>query len=397
MSVVSKATATAPCREALAYGSRRSPGVRRDDEWKGRLPISIPEELASAKLVVVIATAGALRMVRLFVAMIILGWLVLPAAGASLDVAAINNAEFVSKPPAADKIDAVIVKIQVLLDRDHFSPGEIDGKLGENAQKALKAFAEANSLASDKPLTPEIWTVLSGTSKEPAITEYTISESDVKGPFLKKLPAKMDDMKGLKALSYTSPREAIAEKFHMSESLLVALNPGKKFDRAGERIFVANVPNKQPKLAIGRIEVDKSRQTVKAFDPSGALIAFFPATVGSEEKPSPNGSFKVVSSDANPTYRYNPDYKFKGVKSKQPFTIEPGPNNPVGSYWIGLSAEGYGIHGTPNPSKVSKAESHGCVRMTNWDAALLGTNVKKGTPVVFVDQSQAGQKAERTQ
>jgi lipoprotein-anchoring transpeptidase ErfK/SrfK len=332
-------------------------------------------------------------MVRLFVATIILGWLVLPAAAGSLDVGAINNAEFVSKPPAADKIDAVIVKAQVLLDRGHFSPGEIDGKLGENAQKALRAFAEANNLASDKPLTPEIWTALSGTSKEPAITEYTISETDVKGPFLKKLPAKMDDMKGLKALNYTSPREAVAEKFHMSEGLLVALNPGKKFDRAGQGVFVTNVSNKQPKLAIGRIEVDKSRQTVKAFDPSGALIAFFPATVGSEEKPSPNGSFKVVSSDANPTYRYNPDYKFKGVKSKKPFTIKPGPNNPVGSYWIGLSAEGYGIHGTANPSKVSKAESHGCVRLTNWDAALLGTNVKKGTSVVFVDQPQAGGKS----
>jgi lipoprotein-anchoring transpeptidase ErfK/SrfK len=128
------------------------------------------------------------------------------------------------------------------------------------------------------------------------------------------------------------------------------------------------------------------RQTVKAFDASGALIGFFPATVGSEEKPTPSGSFKVTSADANPTYRYNPEYRFKGVKSKKPFTIKPGPNNPVGSYWIGLSAEGYGLHGTPNPSKVSKAESHGCVRLTNWDAVLLGTNVKKGTPVVFVDQ-----------
>jgi lipoprotein-anchoring transpeptidase ErfK/SrfK len=335
--------------------------------------------------------------IRLFVAVILLGWLVLPSEGASLDAAAINNAEFRSKPSPEDKLDAVAIKAQVLLDRAQFSPGEIDGKLGENAQKALRAFAEAKGLTFDKALTSEVWTMLEGTSRDAIITEYTISESDVKGPFLKKLPAKMDDMKGLKALSYTSPREAIAEKFHMSESLLVALNPGKKFDRAGERFFVANVPNKQPKLAIGRIEVDKSRQTVKAFDPSGALIAFFPATVGSEEKPSPNGNFKVVSSDANPTYRYNPDYKFKGVKSKQPFTIEPGPNNPVGSYWIGLSAEGYGIHGTPNPSKVSKAESHGCVRMTNWDAALLGTNVKKGTPVVFVAQPQAGQKVERTQ
>jgi lipoprotein-anchoring transpeptidase ErfK/SrfK len=173
----------------------------------------------------------------------------------------------------------------------------------------------------------------------------------------------------------------------------VALNPGKKFDQAGEIIFVTNVLNKQTKLSIGRIEVDKSRQAVKAFDPSGSLIAFFPATVGSEEKPSPNGSLKVVSADANPNYRYNPDYKFKGVKSKKAFTIKPGPNNPVGSYWIGLSAEGYGIHGTPNPSKVSKAESHGCVRLTNWDADLLGHNIKKGTPVVFVDESQGGRKS----
>jgi lipoprotein-anchoring transpeptidase ErfK/SrfK len=203
----------------------------------------------------------------------------------------------------------------------------------------------------------------------------------------------MDDMKALKALNYTSPREAIAEKFHMSEALLSAVNPGKKFDRAGEIIFVAGVLNKQPKLVINRIEVDRSRQTVKAFDPSGALIAFFPATVGSEEKPSPIGSFKVVSIDRNPTYRYNPQYKFKGVKSKKPFTIKPGPNNPVGLYWIGLSAEGYGIHGTPDPSKVSKTESHGCVRLTNWDAGLLAGNIKKGTPVVFVDDSQADRRS----
>jgi len=332
-------------------------------------------------------------MIRWLAATIFLGWLVLPAAGAGLDAAAINNAEFHSKPAAEDKIDAVVVKAQVLLDRARFSPGEIDGKLGENAQKALRAFAEARGLASDKGLTPEIWTVLVGTSTDPAITEYKISESDVKGPFLEKLPAKMEDMKSLKALSYTSPREAIAEKFHMSEGLLVALNPGKKFDKAGDTIFVTNVPSKQPKLTIGRIEIDKSGQTVKAFDPSGALIAFFPATVGSEEKPTPSGSLKVVSADANPNYRYNPDYKFKGVKSKTAFTIKPGPNNPVGSYWIGLSAEGYGIHGTPNPSKVSKSESHGCIRLTNWDVGLLGRNIKKGTPVVFVDESQGGRKS----
>jgi lipoprotein-anchoring transpeptidase ErfK/SrfK len=335
------------------------------------------------------ACAERRRMKRLFVAIVLSGWLALPALGARLDATAINNAELGSKPPAEDKVDAVTVKAQVLLDRAQFSPGEIDGKLGENAQKALRAFAEANNLAADKPLTSEIWTKLSGTGKDPVIAEYKITENDVKGPFLKKIPAKMEAMKDLKALSYASPQQAIAEKFHMSEGLLAALNPGQKFDRAGDRIFVTNVLNKPSKLTIGRIEVDKARQTVKAFDPSGALIGFFPATVGSEEKPTPSGTLKVVSADANPNYRYHPEYKFKGVKSTKPFEIKPGPKNPVGLYWIGLSAEGYGIHGTPNPSKVSKAESHGCVRLTNWDAILLGSNVKKGTPVVFVDQPQA--------
>jgi lipoprotein-anchoring transpeptidase ErfK/SrfK len=209
---------------------------------------------------------------------------------------------------------------------------------------------------------------------------------------LKKLPAKMEDMRDLAALSFTSPREAIAEKFHISEELLEALNPGKKFDRAGENIFVAAVLTDESKLKVGRIEVDKSRQTVKVFAPSGELAAFFPATVGSEEKPTPDGTLKVVSADANPNYRYNPEYKFKGVKSKVAFTIKPGPNNPVGSFWIGLSAEGFGIHGTPNPSKVSKSESHGCIRLTNWDVNLLGRNTKKGTPVAFVEEPQTGSK-----
>jgi len=325
-------------------------------------------------------------------ATIFLVWLVFPAAAASLDPAKINNAEYRpqptnKKPPAKNKIDPLIVKAEVLLGRALFSPGEIDGKLGENAQKALKAFAEAKGLSSDKPLTPEIWKMLTGTSTEPVITEYTISEKDVKGPFLQKVPAKLDDMKGIKALSYTSPREAIAEKFHMSEELLVALNPGKKFTQPGEVIFVTNVPD-QITLAIDRIEVDKSGQTVRAFDPSGALVGFFPATIGSEEKPTPSGTLKVISVHANPTYRYNPDYKFKGVKSRKPFTIAPGPNNPVGSFWIGLSAEGYGIHGTSSPSNISKSESHGCIRLTNWDARLLGANVKKETPVVFVSEPQ---------
>ena len=331
-------------------------------------------------------------MIRLLAGLILLACLA-PPAFAGPDAAAVNNAEFKGKVPADDKINPAIVKAQVLLDRASFSPGEIDGKLGENAEKALKAFAESKGLAVGKqPLTSEVWGALLATGQDPVIVDYKITEKDVKGPFLKKLPAKMEDLKGLNSLDYTSPREAIAEKFHMSEALLAALNPGKKFDEAGQTIAVMNVAVKESKSAVTRVEVDKTAQTVKALGNSGELIAYFPATVGSEEKPSPSGVLKVVSINANPYYRYNPDYKFRGVKSKRAFKIKPGPNNPVGSQWIGLSEEGYGIHGTPNPSKVSKTESNGCVRLTNWDADRLAKLLKKGAEVAFIERSAASRK-----
>ena len=331
-------------------------------------------------------------MIRLLAGLMLLACLA-PPAFAGPDAASINNAEFKGKVPADDKINTAIVKAQVLLDRASFSPGEIDGKLGENAEKALKAFGEAKGLAAGKlTLTPEIWAALLATSSDPIIVDYKITEKDVKGPFLQKLPAKMEDMKGLKSLDYTSPREAIAEKFHMSEALLEALNAGKKFDQTGQTISIVNVMKTEAKPAVARVEVDKTAQTVKALGNAGELIAFFPASVGSDEKPTPSGVLKVTSIDARPNYRYNPDYKFKGVKSREAFTIKPGPNNPAGTHWIGLSAEGYGIHGTPNPSKVSKSESHGCVRLTNWDVDRLAKLLKKGAEVAFVEREAANKK-----
>ncbi|QIO35522.1 L,D-transpeptidase family protein [Bradyrhizobium sp. 1(2017)] len=312
-------------------------------------------------------------------------WFICPVLAGNLDANAVNDAARPEKQPAADKISAVVTKLQILLDRAQFSPGQIDGKLGDNALKALKRFAEQNGIGLDKAIAPELWDRLNAASEGPVLVDYKIADADVKGPFLKKLPARLDDMKSLEALSYTSPLEGLAEKFHMSEELLKSLNPGKAFDRAGETISVANLPARRELPRIVRLEIDKARATLSAYDSSGRLVAFYPASIGSPDRPTPTGTLKVTATNEQPTYRYNPEYKFKSVKSKKPFDIKPGPNNPVGAYWIGLSAQGYGIHGTAEPDKVSKSASHGCVRLTNWDARVIGENVKRGIQVDFLD------------
>jgi lipoprotein-anchoring transpeptidase ErfK/SrfK len=327
---------------------------------------------------------------RLIVALGLMLVFQLPASAAEVTPDAVNAADFSGKLPTEDKISPLAVKVQVLLDRAQFSPGEIDGRFGDNVEKALVAFAEANGLPSGKALTAEIWSKLQSGSGDPAIVNYTLTEQDLKGPFLDKLPAKMEDMKSLKSLGYTSVKEALGERFHMSQDLLDELNPGNAFDRAGDKINVVGLAADKGPAEAARVEIDKQRQTVKSFTKDGALIAFYPASVGSEEKPTPSGSLKVVMVQSNPYYRYNPKYKFSGVKSTKPFTIAPGPNNPVGAMWIGLSGNaGYGIHGTGNPSRVSKSDSHGCVRLTNWDAERLAQSLKKGVEVVFVDGKQA--------
>jgi lipoprotein-anchoring transpeptidase ErfK/SrfK len=329
---------------------------------------------------------GLIRLMRLGAACIGLALLLSPASllSAELKPESVNSAEYSDKPPSADRITPFGVRIQVLLDRAHFSPGEIDGKFGENAKKALRAYADAQQPSTPGELSRELFQKLASDDR-PVLTQYTTTPKDVSGPFLHKLPGRMEEMKHLEHLGYTSPRQALAGKFHMSEELLSALNPGAgDFDRAGVTITVADTGAADTKSPpVDRVEIDKQRQTVKVLDRSGNLLGFYPATVGSEEKPSPSGTLKVTRIDRNPTYRYNPEYRFKGVHSKTAFTIKPGPNNPVGTVWISLSAEGYGLHGTAHPDKVSKAESHGCVRLTNWDAERLAKQVKKGTPVVF--------------
>lgn len=220
---------------------------------------------------------------------------------------------------------------------------------------------------------------------ESLLTEYTILKDDVKGPFNRKLPTKMEQQAKLSRLNYRNSTELLAEKFHLSEDLLKALNKGKRLDRANTKITVPAVRARKTEIKAARLEVNKSDRVLRAFDSEGKLIAHYPASVGSEEKPAPTGTVKVTRIAKNPNYTYNPKYNFKGVKTDKAFTISPGPNNPVGLVWIALEGEGYGIHGTPQPEKVAKSAAHGCVRLTNWDALELAGMVDKGTPVEFIE------------
>jgi lipoprotein-anchoring transpeptidase ErfK/SrfK len=319
--------------------------------------------------------------------------LALPAGAAEAQAL---TPEQINEAKASDKGEAraLAAKVQILLDRARFSPGVIDGRGGENVDNALEAFRKANGLdAKGKGIDEATLAKLGEIAKEasdPAVIEYTITDEDVKGPFAKDIPDGLEEQGKLDRLAYTGPVELLAERFHMDEDFLKELNPGKDFAKAGTTITVANVKAAAPESrpgAVKRIEIDKAEKQLRAYGEGDKLLAVFPATIGSTSRPAPTGTLEIKGVAKNPDYTYNPEYKFEGVKTDKPFKIAPGPNNPVGSTWIELSKEGYGIHGTPEPSKVGKTASHGCVRLTNWDVEALARMVKPGIKVEFLTKS----------
>jgi lipoprotein-anchoring transpeptidase ErfK/SrfK len=316
-----------------------------------------------------------------------------------MTAASINEA---APKGANDKDPSLIAKAEVLLDRAHFSAGAIDGADGDDFRNAVRAFQEVNGLAVTGNLDADTWKALAPDGAAPVVKAYTISDSDIAGPFTKAIPANLVQMARLPGLSYTSPLAELAEKFHMAQSLLHGLNPRADFARSGTEIMVADVPEMQ--LRSGRhsveavppkdnggpiaatIVVDKPARSVRAYDQDGKLLAFYPATIGSEEKPAPSGVFKVSRVDWNPEYHYDPKFRWKEVKTNRKLTVQPGPNNPVGLVWIDLTAPSYGIHGTPAPEDIGHTESHGCIRLTNWDAVDLAGMARPGAVVRFEDQ-----------
>ncbi|SFB59359.1 Lipoprotein-anchoring transpeptidase ErfK/SrfK [Rhizobium sp. NFR07] len=282
----------------------------------------------------------------------------------------------ISKEP-----DPAIVRLQVLLDRAGSSPGVIDGFYGENVNKAIAGFEAMNGLPVDGKLDPDVAAKLE--RNEPLIGSYEITVDDGQD-IVTSIPEDYAKQAAMDHLGFTSVAEKLSERFHMDIELLKALNPGAQFS-PGDTVFVT-APERPREGKVKRIEAHVRSGQVFAYDEADKILAVYPATIGSDDNPSPSGTHKVNGVAQMPKYTYNPKVNFQQGQNKKVLNLPSGPNNPVGTVWIDLSEPTYGIHGTPEPSKIDKAGSHGCIRLANWDVEELAAMVKPGVIVDILPQ-----------
>ncbi len=281
-----------------------------------------------------------------------------------------------------------MLAVQVALDRAGFSPGEIDGRGGPRTRLALSAFQKSAGLRRpDGAISEE--TIAALRMLDP-VTTYTITQQDVAGPFIGTMPDDMMERAKLPALAYSTPLEALAEKFHSSPALLRTLNPGTAWG-AGEAIRVPSVePFQVPSTANGEkaaaaleVVVSGATRSLVVRNGKGEILMHAPVTLGGEKDPLPVGEWKVTGVSWNPVFNYNPDLFWDADPAHAKAKIPAGPNNPVGVVWVDTNKQHFGLHGTPEPSTIGRTESHGCIRLTNWDATRLGRLVSPGTKVTI--------------
>ncbi len=289
--------------------------------------------------------------------------------------------------PVRDGDGPSVLHVQILLDQVGFSPGVIDGHWGKNTEKAVFWFQQRHGLETTGTVDTATYArLVTAAGARPLIERYTITAADLEGPFVD-VPEDVYEKAKLDCLCYASAWEQLAERFHVAPELLEQLNPGTRPGslRAGATLWVPVVrrADEPPAGTIARIVISKNGFYTQALDAGGRIVLHFPSTLGSGYSPSPDGELSVTSVTFDPHFHYQPEL-FHEVPSENPTAmLPPGPNSPVGVVWMQLSEPHYGIHGTSEPETIGYTTSHGCVRLTNWDARLLARHTRPGTPVEF--------------